>query len=98
MGDLLLVAEQGYTFSDESFEDEAITPIPMSLGSHGYLATDPRMNGLLIAWGRRIKPGTKLGIVDAIDVAPTIASLLGQSLPGVQGRVLQEMLSDVKHQ
>ena len=96
MGDLLLVAEQGYTFSDEYFEDDAITSIPMSLGSHGYLATDPRMNGVLIAWGRRIKPGTKLGIVDAIDVAPTIASLLGQALPGVQGKVLQEMLSDVK--
>ena len=98
IGDLLLVAEPGYTFSDEYFADEAITPIPMSLGSHGYLATDPRMNGVLIACGRRIKPGTKLGIVDAIDVAPTIASLLGQELSNVQGSVLREILSDVKHQ
>jgi hypothetical protein len=94
MGDLLLVARGGYTFSDEYFEDEEITPLSISLGSHGYLSTDPRMDGVLIAWGRNIKPGTKLGFVDNIDVAPTIAALLGQDLPGAQGRVLREMLWD----
>ncbi len=96
MGDLLLVAKEGYTFSDEFFEDDIITPLPISLGSHGYLSTDPHMHGIFIAWGRGIKPGTKLGIVAAVDVAPTIAALLGQQLPGVQGRVLDEMLMDVK--
>jgi hypothetical protein len=54
------------------------------------------MNGMLIAWGRRIKPGTKLGLVDNIGVAPTIAALLDGDLPGAQGRVLQEMLSEAK--
>jgi hypothetical protein len=96
MGDLLLVAETGYTFSDEFFDDDVITPIPISLGSHGYLSTDPHMNGVLVAWGRRIKSGTKLGFVENIDVAPTIAALLGQDLPGAQGRMLREMLSDAK--
>jgi predicted AlkP superfamily pyrophosphatase or phosphodiesterase len=96
MGDLLLIAKEGYTFSDEFFEDEAITPIPISLGSHGYIATDPRMNGIFVAWGRRIKSGKRLGVVDNIDVAPTIAALLGETLPGAEGRVLWEMLSEDK--
>lgn len=95
-GDLLLIAKDGYTFSDEYFEDDAITLLPISLGSHGYLSTDPHMDGVFIAWGRRIRPGTKLGMVDNIDVAPTMAALLDQELPDVQGRVLKEMLSDVE--
>lgn len=96
MGDLLLVAKEGYTFSDEFFEDDIITPIPISLGSHGYLATDPHMDAVFVAWGRRIKPGTKLGFVENIDVAPTIAALLDQNLPGVQGKVLEQMLLEPK--
>jgi predicted AlkP superfamily pyrophosphatase or phosphodiesterase len=91
-GDLLLVAREGYAFSDEFFDDEVITPIPISLGSHGYLATDPRMDGVLVAWGRRIKPATKLGFVENVDVAPTIAAILGRDLTNSQGRVLHEML------
>jgi Type I phosphodiesterase / nucleotide pyrophosphatase len=38
--------------------------------------------------------GMKLGLVDIIDVAPTIATLLGQDLPGADGKVLGEILSD----
>jgi predicted AlkP superfamily pyrophosphatase or phosphodiesterase len=96
-GDLLLVAKEGYAFSDKFFEDEVITLLPISLGSHGYLSTDPHMNGILIAWGNRIKPATKLGLVDNVDVAPTIAALLEQDLPGTQGRVLREMLLSKEH-
>jgi arylsulfatase A-like enzyme len=56
------------------------------------------MDGVLIAWGRRIKPGTRLGFVDNIDVAPTIAALLDQQLPGAQGKVLQQMLLESKRE
>lgn len=88
VGDLLLVAKEGYAFSDEFLEDDVITPLPMSLGSHGYLSSVPHMNGVLVAWGRGIKPGAKLGVVDNIDVAPTIAVLLGEHLPSADGKVL----------
>ena len=97
MGDLLLVAKEGYAFSDEFIEDEAITPLPVSLGSHGYLASAPQMNGVFVAWGRRIKPGTKLGVVDNIDVALTIALLLGENLPNADGKVMREIF-DSKQQ
>ena len=97
MGDLLLVSKQGYTFSDEFFDDDVITPIPIPLGSHGYLASDPRMNGVLIAWGHRIRAGVKLGLVDNRDIAPTIAAVLGEDFPGVEGKVLTEVLATEKH-
>ncbi|MGH7969357.1 MAG: alkaline phosphatase family protein, partial [Limisphaerales bacterium] len=80
IGDLLLTAKEGYVFSDEYLEDDPITPLPISLGSHGYLATDSRMNGVLLLWGPRIKPGMKLGMVDSVDVAPTLGALLGLEL------------------
>lgn len=96
MGDLLLVAKEGYTFSDEFIEDAEITPLPMSLGSHGYLSTNRSMNGVFVAWGHRIKAGIKLGLIDIIDVAPTIAALFGQDLPGADGKVLRQILLDTK--
>jgi predicted AlkP superfamily pyrophosphatase or phosphodiesterase len=97
-GDLLLVARPGYAFSDEGWEDEPLTPIPIPLGSHGYLASTREMQGVLIAWGRGIKPGAKLGLVNNVDVAPTIAALLGQEFPTSQGRVLRELLTAPKRQ
>jgi hypothetical protein len=91
---LLLVAKPGYTFSDEFFEDEVLEPIPMPLGSHGYLASDPRMDGIFIACGRRIKPGTRLGQVQNIAVAPLVMTLLGEHLPAAAGQVPEGMLSE----
>jgi hypothetical protein len=55
------------------------------------------MNGVFVAWGRRIKPGAKLGVVDNIDVAPTMAAMLAENLPGADGRVLREIF-DAKQQ
>ncbi len=92
MGDLILVAKEGYAFANESFEDQTITEITFPAGSHGYLASNPKMNGVFVAWGRGIKPGTKLGVVEIIDVAPTIAELFGQKLPHADGRSLCELL------
>ncbi len=91
MGDLLLVAKDGYAFSDEFIEDEIITPLPVSLGSHGYLASVPQMDGVFVACGRHIKPGKKLGVVNNIDLAPTIAALFGEHLPNADGKVLREI-------
>ena len=95
-GDLLLVAKPGYAFSDEFFDDDTLTPIPIPLGSHGYLATDPRMNGILVFWGRGIRPGARLRSVDNRDVAPTIGALLGNQLPETEGRVLREILLEAQ--
>ena len=63
-----------------------------SLGTHGYISSDPDIQALFIASGRGIKPGAKLKSVDNVDVAPTAAKLLGVELKNVDGRVLTEIL------
>jgi predicted AlkP superfamily pyrophosphatase or phosphodiesterase len=94
IGDLLLVAKPDYTFSDEFFEDTVVEPIPRPLGSHGYLASDPRMDGVFVACGNRVKAGAKLGVVQNVDVAPLVMALLGEPLPGAAGHVPAGMLSE----
>ncbi len=97
MADLILVAKDGYAFNNEAHGEESVTEVTLASGNqghHGYLTTNPKMNAPFIAWGRGIKSGVKLGIIDNIDVAPTIAKLLGENLPGAEGRVLDQMLAD----
>jgi len=94
MADPILVAKEGYAFCNESFEDDSITEITFAAGSHGYLSTNPKMHGVFVAWGRGIRPGEKLGMVDNVDVAPTIADLLEQKLPGADGKILHEILTN----
>ncbi len=92
MADLVLLPKDGFAFEDEIYAEDVITSLGAPAGSHGYVATDLRMNGMLIAWGRGIKAGVKLGLVDNRDVAPTIAWLLDERLPGVDGKVCKDLL------
>lgn len=95
MADLVLVAKDGYAFNNLAVGDQDILPIVMNVhnvGHHGYVASDPRMNTLFVAWGRGIRKGQKVGVVDNTDVAPTIAHLLGLTLESADGRVIKEML------
>lgn len=59
---------------------------------HGYLPAHPRMYPALILSGYGIAKGKQLGHVHNLDVAPTIAALLGLDLEAVEGRVLTEAL------
>ena len=87
MFDLLLTARPGYAFSGAT--GGAVTAaIPQQAGSHGYLASDPDLDAIFIASGYGVKAGTKLDEVRTIDVAPTIAKLLGLSLPTAKGKSL----------
>jgi predicted AlkP superfamily pyrophosphatase or phosphodiesterase len=57
------------------------SPLPAAaagvVGAHGYdPAVHPEMHGILLAWGRGVSPGARLGRVHATDVAPTVARLL----------------------
>ncbi len=91
MADLLLVAKDGYTFAGGDGEP-AVFDLPRPGGSHGYLHSDPEMNAIFIAWGHGIKPGAKLDRIRNLDVAPTIAVLLGLDLKGVDGAPLRAIL------
>ncbi|MBA2502783.1 MAG: hypothetical protein H0V27_07880 [Pyrinomonadaceae bacterium] len=50
------------------------------------------MNAIFVAWGRGIRKGTQLGTIRNVDVAPTIAALLGIEMTGIDGKTLTKML------
>jgi len=87
MFDILLTGKPGYSFSGA--RGGAVTAaVPQQEGSHGYLADDPDLDAIFIASGYGVKRGAKLDQVRSIDVAPTIAELLGVPLPNVKGKAL----------
>ncbi len=94
MADLILVARDGYAINAAASGDAIVVAGETTTGSHGYLSTEPKMNAIFVASGSGIKTGTKLDSLDNIDLAPTVARLLGISLPEASGRVLTEILDD----
>jgi predicted AlkP superfamily pyrophosphatase or phosphodiesterase len=96
MGDLILYPKAGYAFSAAAAGDEIVGPSVNYGGTHGYNSSDPELDGIFLASGAGIKKGVKLARVRNLDVAPTIARLLDIPLPGVDGKVLEEILTDKK--
>jgi predicted AlkP superfamily pyrophosphatase or phosphodiesterase len=95
MADLILVGKDGYAFGGAALGDDYVTEVTLTAGNqghHGYLSTNPKMNAVFVAWGAGIKSGAKLGMIENIDVAPTIAKLLGVQMTGATGKVLTDIL------
>lgn len=93
MGDLILYAKAGYAFRADAGGDVVAGPAVNYGGTHGYLASDPELDGIFIASGRGIKKGVVLDRMANLDVAPTIARLMGLTMPPMEGRVLEEILA-----
>jgi len=92
-GALFLVARSGYAFSAGATGDRTVADTSEgSLGTHGYVSSDPDIQSLFIASGRGIAPGVRLDSVDNVDIAPTAATLLGVELRNVDGKVLTQIL------
>lgn len=94
MADLVLVAAEGYGVSASARGDELVAPVGSqdNIGYHGYVAANPRMNAAFIATGSGIKRGAKTGMIENIDVAPTIAHIFQSEIPGAAGKVLTQIL------
>ena len=84
-GQLLLAAKDGYSFSGATGVP-VTAAVPQIGGSHGYLASEPDMNPIFIASGYGVRAGGKLGVISNLDIAPTIAQLLGVALPTAKGK------------
>jgi predicted AlkP superfamily pyrophosphatase or phosphodiesterase len=93
MGALFLIGKDGYAFTADAADPAVIDAPAGSLGSHGYVATDPDLRALFIASGRGIGRGLTLDSVSTLDIAPTAARLLNLELKEAEGRVLTEILS-----
>ena len=87
MSPLLLTAKDGYSFSGAT-GGPVTAAVPQLRGSHGYLASDPEMDALFIASGYGVRAGALTGRISNVDVAPTIAKLLGVALPSAKGKPL----------
>ena len=90
-----LVAKPGFVFGDELAGPSSMPSILR--GAAGVLrngeATDADASVGFVAWGRGIRNGVRLPRVELIDVAPTIASLLGLRLDDeVEGEAILGIL------
>jgi len=89
--DAVFEAKPGYQFSDELAGDEE-NGAPKYRGTHGQRPDAPGNAAFFMASGAGINAGAKLGRIESRDVAPTLATLLGLEMPGVDGRLLSEIL------
>jgi predicted AlkP superfamily pyrophosphatase or phosphodiesterase len=83
--DFFIDARIGY-----EFESKLTGPLVVAgsqKGTHGYFPDHPEMRATFIASGPGLAPRS-LGEIDMRDIAPTVAKLLGVSLPTAQGRPL----------
>jgi hypothetical protein len=87
MFQLLLTARDGYSFSGAT-GGPVTAALPQQGGSHGYLASDPDMDAIFIASGYGVRGGAKLHKVANVDIAPTIAKILGVALPTAKGKAI----------
>lgn len=75
---------EGYYVSD-GVQDDSVLVGAARFGAHGFLPTEARMHTGFIAAGAGIRRGVPLPLLRQIDVAPTIARLLGFTMPDVDG-------------
>jgi predicted AlkP superfamily pyrophosphatase or phosphodiesterase len=84
-GDWLVVASPPLTFSRPAgWEGAMVATLSMAgwtFGSHGYPPDHPDMPGMFLALGRGVPAGARLPAVHQVDVAATIAALLGIEPP-----------------
>jgi predicted AlkP superfamily pyrophosphatase or phosphodiesterase len=86
MADLILVAKDGYGFGATATGEDFVVKSDVTVGTHGFPSTNPRMNATFIASGAGIRTGETIDVIENIDVAPTIARLLGVTLPSADGK------------
>ncbi|MEX0601197.1 MAG: alkaline phosphatase family protein, partial [Rhodothermales bacterium] len=91
VGDLVLGAAQGYSFSEAATGDY-VRELDGPSGVHGYFSDVEEMEALFIASGSGIRSGIELDIVDNRSIAATAARLLGVPLETADGQVLEEIL------
>lgn len=97
--DFMIEAKEGYYFQNSAkqriykinkVEDED----KLMLATHGYEPTKKNYHTFIGINGVGIKPGELLREIQLIDEAPTIASIMGLSMPNVDGSIIKEFLED----
>ncbi len=90
--DLFLACKDGYSFTDSLADTTEINTLDTVKGAHGHLPTEPGLGASFIMSGAGVKPGVVLEAMKNVDVAPTIARLLGFEMQNVDGAPLKASL------
>jgi len=91
---LILATGQGYSFNNDVAGDAVGPATETYRGTHGHLPQPDWMHATFVAEGSGIRRGVTLPVISNTDVAPTIAQLMGLSLPSAEGKVLNAILSE----
>jgi predicted AlkP superfamily pyrophosphatase or phosphodiesterase len=91
--DMVLFAQEGWSFGDTAAGALPFVDKPERRGTHGHCPDIPDLHATFVAWGAGIKPGSRTADIPNIDVAPTLANLLGIQMPNVQGHPIQAILA-----
>jgi len=75
-GDLFVQVEPGYVFSDEWGKEATFEPTSY-YGGAGYDSALREMHGIFVTAGRGVREGEAISAVRVVDIAPTVARLLG---------------------
>jgi predicted AlkP superfamily pyrophosphatase or phosphodiesterase len=84
---VVLEARPGYLFVRGGETLPLVGPTTYG-GTHGYDPRRPEMRASFLMRGPRVKRGQSLGLVRLLDVAPTVARVLGLELGQTEGRVM----------
>jgi predicted AlkP superfamily pyrophosphatase or phosphodiesterase len=84
----LVVFKPGY-YAGTNLSGELVAEIREARGGHGFAPDFPEMRAAFFAGGRGIAAHRDLGVVDMTRVAPTLAQLLGVSLPTAKAEPLK---------
>lgn len=84
-------AEDGISFSD-AWTGDVITELPSPVSNHGHMP-EKGPQPIFLGRGPSFKPNTQIDTADLTDIAPTLASILGSTLPDADGRSLTELLN-----
>ncbi|MDZ4850919.1 MAG: alkaline phosphatase family protein [Pirellulaceae bacterium] len=97
--DAILVAADGYAISGSVDGDTLVasnTEAKTSIGTHGFLSSLPKMKALCVLSGAGIRLGSHLPTIENIDIAPTIAHLLGIEYANTDGKPLTTVMQTPK--
>ncbi|MBU4438369.1 MAG: alkaline phosphatase family protein [Firmicutes bacterium] len=92
----MLEAKIGYCFDDD-LNGPIIAPVDASEGdqaTHGYSPDKPDYQCIFVASGAAIKNNFQLGEIQMVDIAPTMADILGIDFYDCDGRPLKEIFRD----
>jgi predicted AlkP superfamily pyrophosphatase or phosphodiesterase len=76
----LVVMKAGY-YAAASLNGEPVSEFPAGHGGHGFSPEYPEMNAAFFIAGAGIAHARDLGVIDMRQIAPTLAQILGVSLP-----------------